>query len=81
MPFDYGWGNKGTAGEMNQFCIDRHKGTVNFAFVDWSTRRVGLKEFWTLKWHRKYPTNGPWTKLGGVQPGDWPLWLAKYKDY
>jgi len=81
MPFDYGWGNKGTAGEMNQFCIDRHSGTVNFAFVDWSTRRVGLKELWTLKWHRMYPVNGPWTKVGGVQPSDWPQWLAKYKDY
>jgi len=81
MPFDYGWGNKGTAGEMNQFCIDRHNGTANFTFVDWSVRRVGLKELWTLKWHREYPVNGPWTKQGGVLPSDWPQWLRKYKDY
>jgi prepilin-type N-terminal cleavage/methylation domain-containing protein len=81
MPFDYGWGNKGTAGEMNQFCIDRHHGTSNLAFADWSVRRVGLKELWALKWHHEYPVNGPWTKLGGVQPTDWPQWLRKYRDY
>jgi prepilin-type N-terminal cleavage/methylation domain-containing protein/prepilin-type processing-associated H-X9-DG protein len=81
MPFDFGWGNKGTTDEMNQFCIDRHSGWVNFAFADWSVRKVGLKELWTLKWHVKYSVNGPWTKAGGVLPGDWPQWLRKYKDY
>ncbi len=80
-PFDYGWGNKGSSGEMNQFCIDRHSGWVNMAFADWSVRHVGLKELWTLLWHRTYIINGPWTKAGGVNPADWPLWLRKYKDY
>ncbi len=81
LPFDYGWGNKGTAGEMNQFCIDRHSGWVNIAFTDWSVRHVGLKELWTLRWHAQYSVNGPWTKAGGVAPSDWPQWLRKYKDY
>ncbi len=81
MPFDYLWGDKGIQGEMNQFCIDRHHGQVGFAFVDWSVRRIGLKELWTLKWHRNYNTAGPWTKAGGVAPIDWPQWLRKYKDY
>jgi prepilin-type N-terminal cleavage/methylation domain-containing protein/prepilin-type processing-associated H-X9-DG protein len=81
QPFDYGWGDKGTTGEMNQFCIDRHNGSVNFAFADWSARRVGLKELWTLQWHRAFKVNGPWTKMGGVAPDDWPQWLRKYKDY
>jgi len=80
-PWDFGWGDKGTAGEMNQFCIDRHNGWTNFVFADWSVRHVGLKELWTLKWHREYLVNGPWTKAGGVQPSDWPQWLRKYKDY
>jgi prepilin-type N-terminal cleavage/methylation domain-containing protein/prepilin-type processing-associated H-X9-DG protein len=80
-PWDFGWGDKGTAGEMNQFCIDRHNGWTNLAFADWSARHVGLKELWTLKWHREYLTTGPWTKRGGVQPSDWPVWLRKYKDY
>jgi prepilin-type N-terminal cleavage/methylation domain-containing protein/prepilin-type processing-associated H-X9-DG protein len=79
--WDFGWGDKGTAGEMNQFCIDRHNGWTNLAFADWSVRHVGLKELWTLRWHREYNVNGPWTKRGGVQPSDWPQWLRKYKDY
>jgi prepilin-type N-terminal cleavage/methylation domain-containing protein/prepilin-type processing-associated H-X9-DG protein len=77
----FGIGNKGTTGEMNHFCIDRHNGFVNFLFMDWSTRGVGLKELWTLKWHRAFETMGPWTRAGGVQPDDWPVWLRRYKDY
>jgi prepilin-type N-terminal cleavage/methylation domain-containing protein/prepilin-type processing-associated H-X9-DG protein len=73
--------DQGTTGEMNHFCIDRHKGFVNFLFMDWSVRRVGLKENWTLKWHRSFDTIGPWTKAGGARPDDWPAWLRSYKDY
>jgi prepilin-type N-terminal cleavage/methylation domain-containing protein/prepilin-type processing-associated H-X9-DG protein len=77
----FGIGNRGTTGEMNHFCIDRHNGFVNFLFMDWSTRPVGLKELWTLKWHRAFNTMGPYTKAGGFQPDDWPTWLRRYKDY
>ena len=66
---------------MNCFCIDRHRGGINVAFMDWSTRKVGLKELWTLKWCRNYNTNGPWTKAGGVLPEDWPVWMRSFKDY
>jgi len=62
-------------------CINRHNGGVNALFLDWSVRKVGLKELWTLKWYRQYDTNGPWTKAGGVQPGDWPAWMRGFKDY
>jgi prepilin-type N-terminal cleavage/methylation domain-containing protein/prepilin-type processing-associated H-X9-DG protein len=77
----FGIGDQGTTGEMDHFCIDRHNGFVNFLFMDWSVRHVGLKENWTLKWHRSYETAGPWTKAGGVRPDDWPDWLRSYKDY
>jgi prepilin-type N-terminal cleavage/methylation domain-containing protein/prepilin-type processing-associated H-X9-DG protein len=77
----FGIGDQGTTGEMDHFCIDRHSGFVNFLFMDWSVRHVGLKENWTLKWHRSYETAGPWTKAGGVRPDDWPDWLRSYKDY
>ncbi len=60
---------------MARCCIDRHKGAVNCLFMDWSVRRVGLKQLWTLKWHRGFDTAGPWTKAGGVQPADWPQWM------
>jgi len=61
--------------------INRHDGGINSLFMDWSVRKVGLKELWTLKWHRKYSTNGPWTKAGGFKPEDWPQWMRKFKDY
>ncbi len=77
----FGIGDRGTSGEMNHFCIDRHKGFCNLLFMDWSARGVGLKELWTLKWHRSYVTNGAWTKAGGARPEDWPVWLRLYKDF
>jgi len=80
-PDAYGIGDRGTTGEMNHFCINRHDGFVNLLFMDWTTRRVGLKELWTLQWHRAFKTNGPWTKAGNVQPSDWPAWLRRFKDY
>jgi prepilin-type processing-associated H-X9-DG protein len=67
--------------EMGRFCIDRHDGQVNGLFLDWSVRRIGLKELWTLKWHGSFNTAGPWTKAGGVQPQDWPEWMREFKDY
>ena len=71
----------GGEGMMNSFCIDRHHGCINVAFMDWSTRKVGLKELWTLKWFSNYNTNGPWTRAGGVLPEDWPQWMRGFKDY
>ncbi len=61
--------------------IERHGQGINMVFLDWSVRRVGLKELWTLKWHKEYDTSGPWTKAGGVQPEQWPAWMRKLKDY
>jgi prepilin-type N-terminal cleavage/methylation domain-containing protein/prepilin-type processing-associated H-X9-DG protein len=62
-------------------CIDRHAGGVHMLFLDWSVRKIGIKEPWTLKWHRQYDTRGPWTKAGGVQPDDWPGWMRNFRDY
>jgi hypothetical protein len=49
--------------------------------LDFSARKIGLKELWTLKWHRKYDTAGPWTLAGGAQQGDWPQWMRSFKEY
>ncbi len=66
---------------IRAFCHNRHNGFVNILFLDWSIRKVGLKELWTMKWHRKYDTAGPWTKAGGMNPSDWPQWMRGFKDY
>jgi len=67
--------------EMKRFCVNRHEGFVGSLFVDRSVRRVGLKELWTLKWHRSFRTRGVWTRAGAVEPGDWPAWMRQFKDY
>lgn len=66
---------------MRRICINRHDGFINMAFLDWSVRKVGLKELWTLKWHRTYKQAGPWTTAGGILSEDWPEWMRGFKDY
>jgi len=66
---------------MARFCLNRHDGFVNALFLDFSVRKVGLKELWTLKWHRNYNVTGPWTLAGGVTPEMWPKWLRPFKDF
>lgn len=62
---------------MGVFCIDRHSGYINALFVDYTVRKVGLKELWYLKWHRNYNTHAPKPVWESVGTG----WLAPYKDY
>jgi len=66
---------------MRRICIDRHDGFINMAFLDWSVKKAGLKELWTLRWHRAYNTAGPYTTAGGVMSNDWPVWMRHLKDY
>jgi len=68
-------------GHMGRVCLNRHRGFVNGLFLDWSARRIGLKELWVLKWHRSYNTAGPYTMAGGIIASDWPDWLRNHKDY
>ena len=67
--------------EASGFCINRHNGHINGLFLDWSVRKVGLKELWTLKWHMQFDTANKWTKAGGMQPENWPEWMRNFKDY
>ena len=73
-PDDPAWG-------ITVYVMDRHSDGINSLFMDWSVRKVGLKELWTLKWDPAFDTAGPWTKAGGVQPEDWPAWMRRFKDY
>ena len=77
--YDGHW--NGYNNEMKHFALKRHATGTNVVFLDWSARAVGLKELWTLKWHRKYPTSGPLTMAGGVQTTDWPEWMRSFKEY
>jgi len=37
---------------IQSHCINRHEGGVNSLFVDFSARKVGLKQLWTFEWRR-----------------------------
>jgi len=67
--------------DWGSFCMNRHNGHVNGLFLDWSVRKIGLKELWTLKWDLQFDTTNAWTKAGGVRPEDWPEWMRNFKDY
>jgi prepilin-type processing-associated H-X9-DG protein len=66
---------------LKNACLDRHSGGINVLFMDGSTRNVGLKELWTLRWSPVFDTTGPWTQAGGGRPEDWPQWMRKFKDH
>jgi len=71
----------GPGNNMARCCINRHNGYVGCLFLDYAVRKVGLKELWTLKWHKSFNTTGPWTSASGVQSSDWPEWIRPMKDY
>ena len=73
-------GSNGTL-TMGPFCMNRHNEHINGLFLDWSVRKIGIKELWTLKWHLQFDTANAWTKAGGVLPEDWPYWMRRFKDY
>ena len=68
-------------GGMGPFAINRHNEQTNGLFLDWSVRKIGIKELWTLKWHLQWDTANEWTKAGGAQREDWPEWMRNFKDY
>ncbi len=79
--FQYSAWVSGSENNMARCAINRHAGFVNGSFLDYSARKVGLKELWTLKWHKTFDTTGPYTLAGGAQSTDWPEWIRRFKDY
>jgi prepilin-type N-terminal cleavage/methylation domain-containing protein len=73
------WDSSNT--NMGRVCINRQRGFTDVSFADWSVRKVGLKELYTLQWHKDWNINGQWTKAGGVNPESWPEWLRPHKEY
>lgn len=55
--------------EIRGFCINRHNEHVNGVFLDFHARKIGLKQLWTLKWHRAWPD----IDLNTI---DWPAWMV-----
>ncbi len=80
----------GSANNMRRFCVNRHNGYVNAVFLDFSAKRVGLKELWIQKWSRIYVADSEevdqYDNPGAIQNlrtllGEWPDWMREFKDY
>ena len=66
--------------EIKSVCINRHPGaTINCLFLDFSTQKIGLKQLWETRWHRKWYTN----EDGDIDhnPPVWPPWMKSFKEY
>jgi prepilin-type processing-associated H-X9-DG protein len=74
-------GSDGSNSSMASFVTNRHGEFTNGLFLDWSVRKVGLKELWTLYWYGEFNRAGRWTKAGRVKPEAWPEWMRGFKDY
>lgn len=70
---------------MNRYCLNRHDGHVNAVFLNYNVRKVGLKELWTINWHKGFNRANAWTIAGGVTSDDWANWgdgwMAKFRNY
>ena len=56
---------------MHRFCIDRHQQGINAVFLDYSVRKVWLKDRWRVKWSKRFNTS--------VEVA-WPNWMAGFKE-
>ncbi len=63
--FEYDRGARG----MDRVCTNRHRGGVNILYMDWSSKKVGLKDLWRQEWHRNYTP----------MEHDWPEWIEMAK--
>jgi prepilin-type N-terminal cleavage/methylation domain-containing protein/prepilin-type processing-associated H-X9-DG protein len=78
----------GCGGEINRWNLDRHKLSVNFVFVDWSVRKVGLRQMWSLLWNKQKRPNTDQSGWGNLKvvldwndPLQWPEWMRLSKNY
>ena len=61
---------------MNRFAINRHHQGINAIFLDYSARKVWLKELWRLKWARNFNPTAPLPDWEAAAP-----WMAGFKEH
>lgn len=65
--------------EIRRVCVNRHNGGVNGLFLDFSARKIGLKELWEIWWYRGWAED-----IDAVGRPDWTFgtgWMQNFKDY
>ncbi len=60
------------SGELERWVINRHTGGVNMLFMDFSARRVELKQLWQYPWHRNWDSS---LAPDPEDPEQWPDWI------
>jgi len=65
------WDIAGTGDDMGHFLVMRHDGIINMLFMDYTVRKVSLKDVWYLNWNRLTDTENAPTE------SDLPEWLQK----
>ena len=68
-----------SSGRLGLLCIDRHHRTINGLFLDFSVKKVGLKQLWELDWHRDWYRN-PETGIYDSNPPIWEVEAPWMKD-
>jgi prepilin-type N-terminal cleavage/methylation domain-containing protein len=59
--------------EMQRFCLKRHAPyNINMLYLDFSVKRISIKELWRQKWHRTYDMSHPLPV--------WPQWMNDVPD-
>ena len=71
LPFRSSW--RDSTNSINRVFLNRHQGSINMLFLDFSTDKVRLKRLFGYKWHTQYQINQD-------IPSAWPTWLAKLPD-
>jgi len=59
---------------MNRFCINRHDQGINGVFLDYSARKIWLKELWRLRWARNFSLSAQLPNWETEAP-----WMAHFK--
>jgi len=75
-------------GEINRFVHNRHRYSVNWVFLDWSVRKVGLRQLWSLRWSDQKDEAGNTAWRIPIVPNwnlradpPWPQWMWSSQNY
>lgn len=69
------WSEPADVDEIRSCVFNRHRnGCIDGLFVDFSVRKIGLKELWEVRWHRDW-------NIDYEPPPVWPVWMQQFKDY
>ncbi len=71
IPLHAGWWDTGTGDDMAHFFVMRHDGFINMLYMDWTVKKVHLRDLWPQKWNRLTDQEECPTEF------DFPPWLLK----